>query len=40
VSARSVDEFMILQIASDGEAVVGGPQLDLAVDRLMILASG
>jgi protein-disulfide isomerase len=40
VSARSGDEFMILQIAPDGEAVVGGPQLDLAVDRLMILASG
>jgi protein-disulfide isomerase len=40
VSARSGDEFMILQIAPDGEAVVGGPLLDLAVDRLMILASG
>ena len=40
VSARSGDEFMILQIAPDGEAVIGGPQLDLAVDRLMILASG
>ena len=29
VSARSGDQFMILQIAPDGEAVVGGPQLDL-----------
>ncbi len=40
VSARSGDQFMILQIAPDGQAVVGGPQLDLAVDKLMTLASG
>src|SRR5208337_3506568 len=40
VSARSGDQFMILQIAPDGEAVVGGPQLDLPVDKLMTLASG
>ncbi len=40
VSARSGDQFMILQIAPDGQAVVGGPQLDLPVDKLMILASG
>jgi hypothetical protein len=40
VSARSGDQFMILQIAPDGKAVVGGPQLDLAVDKLMTLASG
>jgi thiol:disulfide interchange protein DsbG len=31
---------MILQIAPDGQAVVGGPQLDLPVDKLMTLASG
>jgi hypothetical protein len=31
---------MILQIAPDGEAVIGGPQLDLSVDQLMALASG
>ena len=40
VSARSSDQFMILQIAPDGQAVVGGPQLDLPVDKLMTLASG
>ena len=40
VSARSGKQFMILQIAPDGQAVVGGPQLDLPVDKLMILASG
>src|SRR5271166_5195717 len=40
VSARSGDQFMILQIAPDGQAVVGGPQLDLPVDKLMMLASG
>ena len=40
VSARSGEQFMILQIAPDGEAVVGGPQLDLPVDKLMALASG
>ena len=31
---------MILQISPDGQAVVGGPQLDLPVDKLMTLASG
>ena len=40
VSARSGRQFMILQITPDGEAVVGGPQLDLPVDKLMTLASG
>jgi thiol:disulfide interchange protein DsbG len=40
VSARSGKQFMILQIAPDGQAVVGGPQLDLPVDKLMTLASG
>ena len=40
VSARSGDQFMILQIAPDGQAVVGGPQLDLPVDKLMTLALG
>ena len=40
VSARSGAQFMILQISPDGEAVVGGPQLDLPVDKLMTLASG
>jgi thiol:disulfide interchange protein DsbG len=40
VSARSGEQFMILQITPDGEAVVGGPQLDLPVDKLMTLASG
>src|SRR5580692_10654641 len=40
VSARSGAQFMILQITPDGEAVVGGPQLDLPVDNLMTLASG
>jgi thiol:disulfide interchange protein DsbG len=40
VSARSGDQFMILQIAPDGQAVVGGPQLDLPVDKLLTLASG
>ena len=40
VSARSGRQFMILQITPDGQAVVGGPQLDLPVDKLMTLASG
>jgi thiol:disulfide interchange protein DsbG len=40
VSARSGEQFMILQIAPDGQAVVGGPQLDLPIDKLMTLASG
>src|SRR5580704_1797395 len=40
VSARSGEQFMILQISPDGQAVVGGPQLDLPVDKLMTLASG
>jgi thiol:disulfide interchange protein DsbG len=40
VSARSGEQFMILQISPDGEAVVGGPQLDLPVDKLMTLAPG
>jgi thiol:disulfide interchange protein DsbG len=40
VSARSGDQFMILQIAPDKQAVVGGPQLDLPVDKLLALASG
>ncbi|MBV9908225.1 MAG: hypothetical protein JOY52_11755 [Hyphomicrobiales bacterium] len=40
VSARSGKQFMILQIAPDGQAAVGGPQLDLPVDKLMTLASG
>jgi thiol:disulfide interchange protein DsbG len=40
VSARTGEQFMILQIAPDGQAVVGGPQLDLPVDKLMTLASG
>jgi thiol:disulfide interchange protein DsbG len=40
VSARSGAQFMILQIAPDGQAAVGGPQLDLPVDKLMTLASG
>jgi thiol:disulfide interchange protein DsbG len=40
VSARSGEQFMILQVAPDGQAVVGGPQLDLPVDKLMTLASG
>ena len=40
VSARSGEQFMILQIAPDGQAVVGGPQLDLPDDKLMTLASG
>ncbi|MBV8796533.1 MAG: hypothetical protein JO136_16505, partial [Hyphomicrobiales bacterium] len=35
VSARSGKQFMILQIAPDGQAAVGGPQLDLPVDKLM-----
>ena len=30
---------MILQIAPDGQAVVGDPHLDLPVDKLMTLAS-
>jgi thiol:disulfide interchange protein DsbG len=40
ISARSGDQFMILQIAPDGQAVVGGPQLDLPMDKLTTLASG
>ena len=40
ISARSGEQFMILQLAPDGQAVVGGPQLDLPVDKLMTLASG
>jgi thiol:disulfide interchange protein DsbG len=40
VSARSGDQFMILQIAPDKQAVVGGPQLDLPVNELLTLASG
>ena len=37
---EAAQQFMILQISPDGEAVVGGPQLDLPVDKLMTLASG
>src|ERR1700722_1106150 len=40
LSPRSGKQFMILQITPDGQAVVGGPQLDLPVDKLMTLASG
>jgi thiol:disulfide interchange protein DsbG len=40
VTARSGDQFMILQVAPDGQAVVGGPQLEIPVDKLMTLASG
>ena len=32
---EAVQQFMILQISPDGQAVVGGPQLDLPVDKLM-----
>ena len=37
VSARSGDQFMILQVAPDGQAVVGGPMLDLSEARLMAI---
>jgi thiol:disulfide interchange protein DsbG len=38
VSARNGGQFMILQVTPDGEAVIGGPQLDLSVARLMTIA--
>ncbi len=37
VAARSGDQFMILQAAPDGQAVVGGPMLDLSEARLMAI---
>jgi hypothetical protein len=40
MGACSGDKFMILQIAPGGQAVVGGPQLDFSVGKLMALASG
>lgn len=40
MGACSGNKFMILQIAPGGQAVVGGPQLDLSVGKLMALASG
>jgi hypothetical protein len=40
MGACSGNKFMILQIAPGGHAVVGGPQLDFPVGKLMALASG
>jgi hypothetical protein len=40
VGACSGNKFMILQIAPSGQAIVGGPQLDLSVGKLMALTSG
>ena len=40
MGACSGNKFMILQIAPGGHAVVGGPQLDFSVGKLMALASG
>ena len=40
IGACSGDKFMVLQIAPGGHAVVGGPQLDFSVGKLMALASG
>jgi thiol:disulfide interchange protein DsbG len=38
VVARNSEQFMVLQIAPDGEAVVSGPQLDLSVSTLLTIA--
>jgi thiol:disulfide interchange protein DsbG len=40
MGACSGNKFMVLQIAPSGQAVVGRPQLDLSVGKLMALASG
>jgi thiol:disulfide interchange protein DsbG len=40
VVARNGEQFMVLQIAPDGEAVVSGPQLDLSVSTLLTIAGG
>ena len=40
MGACSGNKFMILQIAPGGHAVVGVPQLDFSVGKLMALASG
>src|SRR5271166_2166149 len=40
VSVRHDQQFMLLQVAPDGEAVVSGPQLDLSVSTLMTVAGG
>ena len=37
IAARSGDQFMILQVTPDRQAVVGGPMLDLSVARLMAI---
>ncbi len=37
VAARVGDQFMILQVAPDGQAVVGGPVLELSEARLMAI---
>jgi hypothetical protein len=38
MGACGANKLMILQIAPGGQAVVGGPQLDLSVGKLMALA--
>jgi len=40
VSARHGGEFMVLQISPDGQAVVSGPQFDLSVSTLLMIAGG
>ena len=40
VAARHGDQFMVLQVSPDGEAVVSGPQFDLSVSTLLTIAGG
>ncbi|MEK8121684.1 hypothetical protein WOB59_00765 [Methylocystis sp. IM4] len=40
VVARQGDEFMILQMTPDGDAVISGVQTDLSVDRLVSIGGG
>jgi thiol:disulfide interchange protein DsbG len=38
ISARRGEQFMVLQIAPDGEAAISGPQLDLSISKLLSVA--
>jgi thiol:disulfide interchange protein DsbG len=40
VTARQGNQFMVLQVSPDGEAVVSGPQFDLSVSTLLTIAGG
>lgn len=40
IVARQHQEFMILQVTPDGEAIVSGVQSDLSVDQLLSIAGG